>query len=84
MRFATSTPALHQLRIAAGLTQADLANRSGLTQAAVSLLERGERRADETTITLLAAALDCSQDALTTPVDHLEVVSGLADRGVLA
>jgi tetratricopeptide (TPR) repeat protein/DNA-binding XRE family transcriptional regulator len=49
---------LRQLRGAAGLTQEDLADRSGLSVDAVSMLERGRRRAPRSgTVALLAEAL---------------------------
>lgn len=52
---------LRQLRTAAGLTQEELASRSGLTAKAISVLERGERlRPYPHTVRALADALDLS------------------------
>jgi non-specific serine/threonine protein kinase len=49
---------LRQLRAAAGLSQDELASRSGLSTAGISALERGSRRAPQReTLTLLADAL---------------------------
>jgi predicted ATPase/DNA-binding XRE family transcriptional regulator len=54
---------LRQLRAAAGLTQEELASRSGLTAKAISVLERGERqRPYPHTVRALAQALDLSDD----------------------
>jgi predicted ATPase/DNA-binding XRE family transcriptional regulator len=54
---------LRQLRAAAGLTQEELASRSGLTAKAISVLERGERkRPYPHTVRALADALDLSDD----------------------
>src|SRR5919112_5265389 len=53
---------LRQHRTAAGLTQEDLAERSGLSVDTISLLERGEhRRPHRYTMQSLAAALGLSQ-----------------------
>jgi transcriptional regulator with XRE-family HTH domain len=49
---------LRDLRVAANLTQAELAERAGLSAQAISLLERGARRTPRTsTIELLSSAL---------------------------
>ncbi len=50
-------PRLRQLRREAFLTQRELAERAGLTQATVARLEAGTHRARPTTIRRLAAAL---------------------------
>src|SRR5215213_8197014 len=52
---------LRQHRNAAGLTQEDLAERSGLNPDTISLLERGERRPHRYTMQSLAEALGLSQ-----------------------
>ena len=53
---------LRRHRSAAGLTQEDLAERTGLSPDAISLLERGERRRPHRyTVQSLAEALDLSQ-----------------------
>ena len=49
---------LKRYRVAAGLTQAQLAERAGLSERAISDLERGARRAPQrATLQLLAEAL---------------------------
>src|SRR5919107_1637370 len=54
---------LRELRVAAGLTQEELASRAGLTAKAVSALERGERRRPYPhTVRVLAEALGLSDD----------------------
>jgi transcriptional regulator with XRE-family HTH domain len=60
-----------------------LARLSGASIGIVSEAERG-RPISERMLVSLASALNVSPEVLLeTPVDHLEVVSGLADRGVL-
>jgi len=53
-----------QLRRSAGWTQADLAQKLGITAQAVSQWERGETMPDILTLPLLAEAFGCSIDAL--------------------
>jgi transcriptional regulator with XRE-family HTH domain len=53
----TMTPSLRQLRIAAALTQRELAERAGLTQSTVQRLESGLQAAHPTTLRKLARAL---------------------------
>jgi predicted ATPase/transcriptional regulator with XRE-family HTH domain len=66
---------LSSLRCAAGLTQEELASRSGLSADAIGLLERGARTTPRgTTVALLARALDLS------PAQR-EVFAGAARRG---
>src|SRR5262249_38793573 len=56
---ATFGARLKQLRVAAGLSQETLAERAGLSAAAVSALERGTRRAPQrATLAALVSALD--------------------------
>lgn len=58
---------LRQLRVVAGLTQEELAARSGLTAKAISMLEREERRRPYPhTVRALADALDLSEVERTT------------------
>ncbi len=55
---------LRGIRVAAGLTQEELASRSGLTDQAIRLLERGERRYPrKATLTLLIEALELDDEA---------------------
>jgi predicted ATPase/DNA-binding XRE family transcriptional regulator len=57
-------PVLRRFRQAAGLTQEELAERSGLTAKAISALERGARRRPYPhTVRALAAALGLDEDA---------------------
>jgi len=50
--------------VEAGLSQAELAARSGVDQSAISFLERGRRRPTRKTMTRLAKALGVSLKAL--------------------
>jgi transcriptional regulator with XRE-family HTH domain len=59
---------LRELREAAGLTQARLAERAGLHPQGVVKLERGEREPAWSTVQLLAAALGVSCAAFASPV----------------
>jgi transcriptional regulator with XRE-family HTH domain len=52
---------LRRVRLERGLSQAQLAERSGLTQARISLLERGDALAQRRTLQRLAATLECPQ-----------------------
>jgi len=56
---AALTEIFRTMRKQKGLTQADLAERTGLTQAYVSAIERGTRDVRASTLTLIAAALGC-------------------------
>ncbi len=56
---------LRAVRLQRLLTQAELANRAGLTPASISRLETGETKARISTVRKLAAALEVSADALT-------------------
>jgi tetratricopeptide (TPR) repeat protein len=55
-------PLLKRARRAARLTQAELAERAGFSVVYVSMLERGARAPQRTTLALLADALDLSSD----------------------
>jgi transcriptional regulator with XRE-family HTH domain len=50
---------LRRKRIIAGLDQADLAERAGLHQTHISLLERGKRGTTAKTLGILASVLGC-------------------------
>jgi len=56
---------LQQLRLAAGLTQAQLAQKSGLTQGAISRWEKGGREPGWSEAIALAAALGVTCEAFT-------------------
>jgi transcriptional regulator with XRE-family HTH domain len=58
---------LKELREAAGLTQPQLAERTGLSRAGVAHIEQGLRRPTWDTITKLAAALGVTPDAFSKP-----------------
>lgn len=60
---------LRQLRTESGLTQEDLAHRSGLTVAALARIERGQANPTWTTVRRLAAGLDVSLKAIGHAVD---------------
>lgn len=55
---------VRKLRIAAGLTQEDLAYKSGLTVGTIKNLEYGRRAAQRTTLRLVADVLGVSTDEL--------------------
>jgi transcriptional regulator with XRE-family HTH domain len=63
----TFGPKLRELREAARLTQAELAERAGLHPQGVVKLERGEREPAWGTVLALAAALGVSVEAFTRP-----------------
>lgn len=55
---------LRQARIAAGLSQWDVAERIGVTQASITEYELGKRRPRRATLAALARALGVSADSL--------------------
>jgi transcriptional regulator with XRE-family HTH domain len=57
-------PKLRQLRLAAGLTQADLAEKAGLVDATVSRIERGRLTPSIELVRRLAASLGTTVDDL--------------------
>lgn len=57
---------LAALRVLAGLSQAELARRSGVSQGHISELERGDKNASPKTIKKLAEALAVPMPALMT------------------
>jgi DNA-binding XRE family transcriptional regulator len=58
---------LRELREAAGLTQAELATKAGLTREGVAQLEVGRRKPAWETVLALCAALGCSCEAFAQP-----------------
>jgi transcriptional regulator with XRE-family HTH domain len=61
---------LKTIRIARGLTQDNLSSLTGISQTALSRLERGERNPRPATVRLLALVLGCDRRDLTRgPVD---------------
>lgn len=58
------TRRVRALRVAAGLTQAQLAARSGVTQESISRLERGIQSPQESTLRRVALALGGSPDEI--------------------
>jgi transcriptional regulator with XRE-family HTH domain len=65
---------LRSLREAAGLTQLDLAARSGVTHEAISALECGRRSPRVATIERLAAALEMApRDLVASPTDRQDL-----------
>jgi transcriptional regulator with XRE-family HTH domain len=75
---------LRRQRDRVGLTQEDLAERTGLTSQAISLLERGERRPQRYTVQKLAETLGLEGRQLATPLigreDEVAAVAGLLTR----
>lgn len=51
---------MKRIRIKKGLSQADLEKRSGISQSAISSIERGERSPTEETMLMLASGLHVS------------------------
>ncbi len=56
---------LRELRLAAGLTQAELAAKAGLTREGITQLETGRRRPAWETVLVLSEALDAPCTAFT-------------------
>lgn len=63
---------IRSTRIRLGLSQADLARRSGLTPAAISQLENGQREPAFSTLIRLAHALETSPNDLIGAEDRLD------------
>lgn len=55
---------MRKLRKARGLTQADLAKRTGLSEHGIARIDRGEVVPQRITAVMLAAALDCKPSDL--------------------
>lgn len=62
--------ALRQLRETAGVTQAELASRLGITQSALSKWERGERRMDIIEVRNFCMALEIDFLAFITDIER--------------
>ena len=63
--------AIHHVRLSAGMSQTDLASRTGLTQATLSRYENGLREPDAGTLRILATELGVTDDLLTSlPAFH--------------
>lgn len=60
---------VRQLRLALGLTQADLAAQTGLASGSVSMIENGHHEADTAMLRSLAEALDCDPSFLVSATD---------------
>ena len=60
--------ALRDLRIAKGLTQKQLADKLGVSQAAIGMWENGNRKPDIIMLKKLAHYLDCTTDELLEPI----------------
>ena len=74
---------LRELRHRAGLTQSELASRSGLRQATISALENGHSRAHPGTVVALAAALELEAELVRSALDA--AASGAqTDQGAIA
>ena len=71
MRIHGST--LTRLRYRAGLSQTELAERTGLNPGQISRLESGERRGNPHTIKVLAAYFDVTVDELCAATDDDQV-----------
>lgn len=80
MEIATRSP-LAVYRFAAGLTQAELANRAGISRLAVVNLEAGKHRPHPLTARALSAALGIPPEALFPP-EETEALVPPARSGV--
>ena len=72
--------AIKRLRHARGLSQSELARRSGLTQATVSRIESGTRRGDIETLALVAAGLGLALWLLIKRAEGIRLILYLALR----
>ncbi|HEX7153161.1 MAG TPA: helix-turn-helix transcriptional regulator [Thermoanaerobaculia bacterium] len=70
---------MREIRQKAGMTQVELAERSGLAQTRVSELERGVRSPNLATVVRLALALDCKVSALVAGFDRRDLASILSE-----
>ena len=76
---------LRELRRQGGLTQSELAARSGLRQATISSLENGRSRAHPGTILALAAALELEPETVRAALDGSAVPPGAGtEQGAIA
>lgn len=62
---------VRRLRLALGLTQTELAAKSGLASGTVSMIENGHQTADPDAMQALAEVLDCSPSYLNTDVSEI-------------
>ena len=62
---------LRQVRLEAGLTQVDLAERLGVTQVFVSKSERGERRIDVLELARICAVMGSSLESFAARLERL-------------
>lgn len=74
---------LKKARIKAHLSQLDLAKKSGLSQQAISIIEKGERSPSESTMKLLAEALGYSVSDLMNDEKPQEVTGLTRDERML-
>ncbi len=65
---------LARARAAAGLSQAEVADRCGTTQSAIARLERGETNPTIATLARVAAAVGCAISIELTPLSHADPV----------
>ncbi len=65
---------LARARAAAGLSQAEVADRCGTTQSAIARLERGETNPTIATLARVAAAAGCAISIELTPLSHADPV----------
>lgn len=73
---------LRELREGAGLTQTELAEKSGLTREGVAQLETGRRKPAWETVLALCSALGCSCEAFTqAPADRPPAGPGRPRKG---
>ncbi|MDC7803714.1 XRE family transcriptional regulator [Sphingomonas sp. BLCC-B65] len=56
---------VRQLRLALGLTQTELAMRTGIASGSISMIENGHQEADDEMLSALAEVLDCQPSYLT-------------------
>lgn len=56
---------VRQLRLALGLTQTELATRTGIASGSISMIENGHQEADDSTLSALSEVLDCQPSYLT-------------------
>ena len=61
---------LKELRLAKGLSRAELSRRLGVTLRSISYWETGQRECDFATLLKLAAVLDCTTDYLLGATDY--------------
>jgi len=70
---------LRQRRLNRGLTQADLAERAGLTRQKIIAVERGDSRVGMAAYTRVLAALDCELTVVPAALPTLDEIQGVFD-----